>query len=73
MDSQTKRCSGCKRDLPLAAFHLMGGGRRRSDCKECRNGTMRYRYVRDRDWLLAYRRRWYITHRDEHIARQRAA
>lgn len=49
----------------------MGAGRRRSDCKDCRNGTMRYRYVRDREWLLGYKRRWYLRNREEHIVRQR--
>jgi hypothetical protein len=73
MDSQTKRCTVCKRDLPVAFFHLMGGGRRRSDCSSCRNSLMKYSYVRDRDWLLDYRRRWYAANAGEHIARQRRA
>jgi hypothetical protein len=49
----------------------MGNGRRRSDCRNCRNGTARYAYVRDRAYRLAYRKRWYLEHREEHIARQR--
>lgn len=59
----TKRCCGCKDDLPLDAF---GKNRAQRDglqthCKGCR----RKRHQQDREKNLARSRRWQEAHRDE--------
>lgn len=37
MTQEVKSCSVCKKELPLSHYHKTGGGRLRSDCKDCRS------------------------------------
>ena len=40
----TKVCTKCKRELPLTSFYSRGGGRYRSECKECHCTYVKEKY-----------------------------
>lgn len=40
----TKKCSKCGRELPLTEYYSRGGGRLRSECKECHKTYVKEKY-----------------------------
>lgn len=40
----TKKCSKCGRELPLTEYYSRGGGRLRSECKECHKTYVKGKY-----------------------------
>lgn len=45
MDTSTKKCSKCERILPLTEYYSRGGGKYRSECKECHKNYVKEKYV----------------------------
>lgn len=45
MDTSTKKCSKCERILPLTEYYSRGGGKYRSECKECHKSYVKGKYV----------------------------
>lgn len=43
MDTE-KQCSKCKKILPITSFYSRGGGRYRSECKECHSAYVKSQY-----------------------------
>lgn len=43
-DNETKKCTKCGRELPLTSYYSRGGGKYRSECKECHNNYVKGKY-----------------------------
>lgn len=71
LDATTKQCTRCGRDLPHTDFHKDTSRRDglTSACKTCRGLGIRRWYERNRNTVLAHKRLWHATHREQ----QRAA
>lgn len=41
---ETKKCTKCKKELPLTEFYSRGNGRYRSECKECHKSYVKGKY-----------------------------
>ena len=41
---ETKKCTKCKRELPLTEFYSRGNGKYRSECKECHKSYVKGKY-----------------------------
>lgn len=62
----TKRCSVCKRELPLADFHRKRVGKygRASWCRDCTRKYHRRRYLVNQDEIKKRTQRWYHKNKD---------
>ena len=52
---ETKICSKCKKELPLTSFYSRGGGRYRSECKECHKQYVTAQYHYKKNLLQEYK------------------
>ena len=49
----TKICSKCGRDLPLTSYYSRGGGKLRSECKECHKNYVKKKYTERKESVEA--------------------
>lgn len=63
---QTKKCTKCKRILPISSFSKQRGGRDglRSICRECNNAAGHKRYAADPAKTQATTRKWQAANPD---------
>lgn len=50
VNMDTKICTKCGRDLPLTSYYSRGGGKLRSECKDCHNNYVKGKYQERKDW-----------------------
>ena len=43
---ETKICTKCGRDLPLTEYYSRGGGKLRSECKQCHSNYVKNQYAK---------------------------
>ena len=77
MDTRTKICTACSRDLPLSQFHRKrdASDGRRSRCKDCRSrrGTVRKPKIAGATSKAVYARQWRAMHPDRDRCTERRA
>ena len=52
---EIKKCSKCGRELPITEFYSRGGGRYRSECKDCHKQYVNKRYEDKKLFLQNYK------------------
>lgn len=51
----TKICTKCGKELPITEFYSRGGGKYRSECKECHKNYVKQQYNNKKDFLQEYK------------------